>query len=141
MVTGCLQQCRLRRTEQIYSTHTEHTQTHTLTNIQTYTCVGVCKASEFKTGSTQGCVNNEVGVRTASIALTEGGQSKTVLCLCVFSSVPWEFGCWEDEQCVGACVCVSDRSPYESESQPDPPPAGTVMPPPNPLPTLHLVRH
>lgn len=64
----------------------------------------------------QGCVNNEMGAWTASFALTEDGQSKTVPCLCVFSSVPWEFGCWEDERgvYVREHVCVFDRGPYES---------------------------
>lgn len=82
-------------------------------------------------------------VWTTSPALTEDGQSETVLCLCVFSSVLWEFHCMGDEQCRRACVCVY-VCPIEvlvSQSQSDPPPAGTVMPPTSPLPTLHLALH
>ena len=38
------------------------------------------------------------------------------------------------------CVCVIEVL-MSHKSQSDPPPAGTVMPPTSPLPTLHLALH
>lgn len=52
----------------------------------------------------RGCVNNE----TRRILSSHGKADKVRQCrACVrFPPVPWEFGCWKDEQRVFECVCV-----------------------------------
>lgn len=49
-----------------------------------------------------------------------------------------------DEQCRSMCVCMCVclvEGLMSQKSQSDPPPAGIVMPPTSPQPTLHLALH
>lgn len=144
MVTGCLQQCRPRRAEQIYPTHTKHTHTHS----QTYRHTLVQGSARHQSSGQGQCTAAAMRCERRPHPLPSQKADKVRQC-CICVCFPLCRGSLTAGKMssvfehVHVCLIKAPMSPRfsESEAQPDPPPAGTVMPPPKPLPTLHLVPH